>query len=218
MPDRDTSAAHEGRPLRLMFYDRTCRGRTMLPGLSHAWASGGALYRALGRIDAWHGVSSWDEAFAWLGTYGEGRPIAEIQYWGHGKWGAPKIAGHGVDAGALGRSGALKDGFVRIAKRMLPGREGLFWLRTCEAFGGQPGHELARVMADTLGCRVAGHTFIIGHWQSGLHTLMPGSAPTWADDEAILEGTPKDPRRAAWSRRTAPNTITFLHGTIPAGY
>lgn len=208
----------DGAPLRLMFYDRTCRGRRALPGLSHAWGAGGLLYRALGRIDAWRGVSSWDEAFAWLTTFGAGRPIAEIQYWGHGKWGAPKLGGQCVDAGAFLRGGELREGFARVATRMLPGAQGLVWLRTCEAFGGQPGHEFARAFADVLGCRVAGHTYIIGHWQSGLHTLMPGATPTWADDEAILEGTAKDPRRAAWSRRSAPNTISFLNGRIPADY
>ena len=37
-------------------------------------------------------------------------------------------------------------------------------------------------------------------------------------DEAIIAGTPRDPLRAAWSRRREPNTITFLHGRIPDGY
>ena len=44
-----------------MLYDRSCRGRGPLPGLSHAWSAGGALYRALGQIDACHGAWSWAE-------------------------------------------------------------------------------------------------------------------------------------------------------------
>lgn len=205
------------RPLRLMVFDRTCRGGWG-PGLSHAWAAGKLLYRGLGRIDAGHGVSSWDEALAWLAEYGGDRRIAEIQYWGHGKWGAPKVDGQCLDVAALRRDRPLRAAVERVAKRIEPGDAGLVWFRTCEAFGGSAGVEFARVFADVVGCRVAGHTYIIGHWQSGLHTLLPGATPDWAEDEAIVEGTPRAPIRAAWSRRSAPNTITFLHGRIPAGY
>ena len=73
------------RPLRLMVFDRTCTTRGV--GLSTAWWAGSGLYRALGRLDATRGVGSWREAFHWLATYEASRPIAEIQYWGHGRWG-----------------------------------------------------------------------------------------------------------------------------------
>lgn len=205
-------------PLRLMVYDRTCRGRPLLPGLSHAWATGGLLYRALGRIDACRGVSSWDEALTWLGEVARDRPIAEIQYWGHGRWGSPRVAQQVLDRDALAPTAPLRAGLDRVAARMLPGDRGLFWFRNCEVFGAERGHAFAEAFAETIGCRTAGHTYIIGHWQSGLHTLLPGARPNWPTDEALLEGTPAEPRRAAWSRAGAPNTITFLHGRIPAGY
>ena len=53
-------------PLRLMLYDRTCRGRGPLPGLTHAWSFGGVLYKLLGRIDAWYGAATWGEGLDWL--------------------------------------------------------------------------------------------------------------------------------------------------------
>jgi hypothetical protein len=62
------------------------------------------------------------------------------------------------------------------------------------------------------------HTFIISHWQSGLHSLSAGCTAAWDPDEGIAEGNAQHPERAHWSGRRKPNTITFLHGKIPAGY
>jgi hypothetical protein len=107
---------------------------------------------------------------------------------------------------------------MRVRDRMLPADQGLWWFRTCETFGARAGHRFAGAFSDFLGCRAAGHTYIIGHWQSGLHSLGPGEEPGWPDDEALVDGTPDDPERASWSTRSAPNTITFLHGQVPAGY
>jgi hypothetical protein len=201
-----------------MIHDRTCRGRPPLPGLSHAWWLGGHLYRLLGRFDAWTGVASWPEALDFLRQAAPGRRIAEVQYWGHGKWGSPRIGTEPLDLHALGRDHPLAPALRDVAARMLPDEAGLWWFRTCEAFGARPGHAFARALADTLGCRVAGHTYVIGHVQSGLHTLLPGAAPSWPDDEALCEGTPEAPARAQWSRFGAPNTITCLRGSIPDGY
>ncbi len=211
-------ATVEPRPLRLMVYDRTCRGGPWLPGLSHAWWSGARLYKALGRLDAYRGVGSWDEALDWLASHEPERPIAEIQYWGHGKWGAARVATQPLDEDALRRGHGLRTRLDRVAARMCRGDAGLLWFRTCETFGARPGHRFAQHLAELIGCRVAGHTYIIGHWQSGLHSLLPGETPSWSDEEALLDGTPDAPRRAAWSRLRAPNTITFLHGQIPSGY
>ena len=204
-------------PLRVMVYDRTCTGRGPLPGLSHAWWTGSHLYRALGRIDATRGVSSWSEALSWLAEYEPERPIGEVQYWGHGKWGLARIDREPLDEDALLRDSSLRPLLERVRLRMCS-PSGLWWFRTCETFGARPGHAFARAFTDFMGCRAAGHTYIIGHWQSGLHTLAPGDTPRWSDDEALLAGTPDAPERALWSKRTAPNTITFLHGRIPTGF
>jgi hypothetical protein len=211
-------APESERPLRLMIYDRTCRGRPFLPGLSHAWASGAVLYRALGRLDATRGVETWDEALAWLADVQPERRIAEVQYWGHGRWGSPRVAGQILDTEMLLRAHPRRAALERVAARMLEGDQGLFWFRTCETFGADAGLEFARAFADTIRCRAAGHTYIIGHWQSGLHSVLPGQQPNWSPDEGLLEGTPADPKRAAWSKARAPNTISFLHGRIPSGY
>jgi hypothetical protein len=203
-------------PLRLMIFDRTCRGRGPLPGLSHAWWTGAHLYRALGRLDAARGVSSWGEALSWMADHEPERPIGEVQYWGHGKWGLARIDREPLDLDALQRGSALRPMLDRVRARLHP--DALWWFRTCETFGARPGQAFARAFTETMGCRAAGHTYIIGHWQSGLHSLAPGSIPTWSDDEALIEGTPDAPERAAWSKHSAPNTITFMHGRIPAGY
>jgi hypothetical protein len=212
MPHHDHRA-----PLRLMIYDRTCTGRGPLLGLSHAWSIGGRLYRALGRLDACRGVSSWTEALTWLTQIEPERTIGEVQFWGHGKWGLARIDKEPLDTAALTQGSPLRPLLDRVRDR-IDSPQATWWFRTCETFGARPGHAFARAFTETMGCRAAGHTYIIGHWQSGLHTLEPGHEPTWPEDEALLEGTPDAPTRAFWSRRSAPNTITFLHGRIPDGY
>lgn len=201
-----------------MVFDKTCRGRRLRPGLSHAWWSGAHLYHSLGRIDAWRGVESWEEAFDWLATVAPDRPIAQVQYWGHGKWGHARVGDQVFDIQALRRGHAFHGPLQRVAARMLDGDRGLWWFRTCETFGARPGIRFARAFADFLGCRTAGHTFIIGHWQSGLHTMMPGGEAYWPDDEGLRAGTPEEPKAAYWSRAWRPHTINFLQGAIPQGY
>lgn len=203
-------------PLRLMLFDRTCTGRSMRPGLSHAWWAGGHLYRGLRRFHAWHGVDDWQSGLEWLATALPDRPIAEIQYWGHGKWGELFVAREGLSADVLRPGHRLHSHMEAIRERLVP--DHLWWFRTCEAFGAARGQEFARRFTDFFGGRAAGHTYIIGLWQSGLHTLRAGEAPTWPADEGLSRGTPEHPAEALWSRRREPNTIHFLSGTIPAGY
>lgn len=201
-----------------MVYDRTCTGKRHRPGLSHAWGSGKILYSALRRIDHATGVSSWDEALRWLGSIGGDAPISEIQYWGHGKWGLARVDAQVLDADALAPTHRWAPALDRIADRLLPQARSQVWFRTCETLGCVPGQEFARRFTERMGCRVAGHTFIIGHWQSGLHTLAPGETPRWSVREGLKQGSPEAPTDAYWSRFWHPNTITFLNGTIPAGY
>jgi hypothetical protein len=175
------------------------------------------LYRALGRLDAYCGVSSWEEGLSWLATFEPERPVAEIQYWGHGKWGAVRVAGQRLDRSDVLADGALRPHLERVRNR-LRSSEALWWFRTCEAFGGQPGHAFAHDFADFMGCRAAGHTFIIGYLQSGLHTLAAGARPEWPIDEGLLAGTPSHPEQAKTSGWREPNTITCMRGAIPSGY
>jgi hypothetical protein len=200
-----------------MIYDRTCTGRGPLPGLTHSWMAGALLYRGLGRLDAWRGVASWGEALAWLADVQLERPISEIQFWGHGKWGEARVDQEILDDSALLSSSEYAPHLRRIRAR-LTGEDALWWFRTCETFGATKGHAFARAWTDYFGCAGAGHTYIIGPWQSGLHRLAVGDTPTWSDEEGLAEGSAAEPRRALWSKRTSPNTISCLHGEVPEGF
>jgi len=203
-------------PLRLMVYDRTCAGT--LVGLSTAWRAGAVLYRGLRRLDGAFGARSWDEALGWLSTYERGRPIAEIQYWGHGRWGRVFVDRDVLDGHVFDVGHPLHARIEAVRERLLPSGRSLVWLRTCEAFGASAGHELAQRLADGLGARVAGHTHIIGAVQSGLHGLAPGRVPTWPRDEGLREGTPDAPIRAQGSGILRPNTITCFDGAVPEAW
>jgi hypothetical protein len=193
---------------RLLVYDRTCRrGRR---GLSPVWATGSRLYQRMGRIDAALGVASWDEAFAWLARQ---ESIEEIQYWGHGRWGRALVGDDVFGLDTLARY-ALE--LARVRERLVP--NALVWFRTCETLGARAGHDFAMRLADSLGARVAGHTYIIGFHQSGLHGLYPGMRPDWPADEGLADGDPDAPRQALWSRPWAPRTITALAGRVPQAW
>jgi hypothetical protein len=205
------------RPLRLLVFDRTCRGGWLRPGLSHAWAAGRHLYGALGRLDDARGVASWAEALDWLGGVSSGAPIAEIQFWGHGRWGRVLVGGEALDVGALAPGHPHHDRLCRVRERLLPGDAGLWWFRTCETFGTAAGHGFARAWTRFFRCRAAGHTYVIGAWQSGLHALRPGEEPRWSLTEGLPPGQ-VDPPLAARSGPGKPNTITCFHGRIPEGF
>jgi hypothetical protein len=200
------------RPMRVLVYDRTCVWRG--GALSHAWAAGSGLYRRLGRIDAARGVASWDEALTWLAARPE--PIEEVQYWGHGKWGAAFVDRDVLDTQALVHGSPHRALLAAVRDRLAPGA--LVWFRTCETFGARRGIALAEQLADFLGARVAGHTFVISLHQSGLHGLAPGARADWSADEGLADGTADDPRRAKPSRPWAPRTITCFTSEVPAAW
>jgi len=190
--------------VRVLVYDRTCLVRR--GWLTTPWAAGSVLYRALRRLDASHAATSWDDALAWLAT--TPAPITELQYWGHGKWGRALVGEDSLDASAI-TSGRL------APLRAVLAPNALVWFRTCETLGATPGIDFAERLADYTGARVAGHTFIIGFHQSGLHGVAPGVRADWSPSEGLLEGTPDAPERAAWSHRKAPHTVTCLGGSVP---
>lgn len=202
-------------PLRLLVYDATQRVRRPR-ALGLAWHAGSYLYRGLGRIDAAYGARSWAEAFEFLATHGAERTIGEFQFWGHGKWGRALIHGESFDRRVLAESHALFPRLAAFRERLEPGA--LVWFRTCETLGAQGGQDFARALADHLGARVAGHTFVIGLFQSGLHSLSPGDSPNWLASEGIASGTPDRPDRALASGPGQPNTVTCFDGVIPDGF
>lgn len=203
---------------RLMVYDRTCGGRWGLPGLTASWRVGGVLYRALGRLDDWKGVASWPEALDWLLERSREQPIAEIQFWGHGNWGCVLIDRVPMDVRALEPGHPWHARLAELRERLVPGGSALWWFRTCETFGTARGHAFAKAWTRFFGCRAAGHTYVIGPWQSGLHSLGPGEEPHWPVEEGVPAEARSGMRHAQWSGPRVPNTITCLHGRIPPGF
>ncbi len=193
--------------MRALIYDRTCDGRA--GGMSKIWSTGAALYRKLGRIDAVYPAESWAAALAWIATLTE--PLDELQFWGHGKWGAAYIDRDVLDRDAL--TGPLRAGLEALRDRLAP--DPLIWFRTCETFGARRGIDFAERLADFTGARVAGHTFVIHFHQSGLHGLAPGARADWSAEEGLVEGTPDEPRKARWSVPWATHTITSLANHVP---
>ena len=186
------------KPLRLMVYDRTCGA------LTASWWVGGHLGRAMGRLDARAGFDRWADAVRWLCDQGRSRPIGEIQYWGHGHPGYVRMAGERLDRSALEPGHPLHEALLQLRDRLAPGGQALFWFRTCETFAGPEGHAFARAWTRFFSARAAGHTFIIGPLQSGLHVLAPGEEPSW----------PREEGGHVWSSLRAPATISCLQGTV----
>lgn len=191
--------------MRAVIYDRAAAG------LSLAWWVGSGLYRALGRVGATHGAASWPEALDFLVQSRE--PIEEVQLWAHGKWGDARIGETVLSERSLLRGSDLFQPLGQLRSLLAP--NALFWFRTCETFGADRGLSFARAFSDFMGCRAAGHTYVIAVWQSGLHALAPGASPSWDPAEGLREGTPRAPLRALHSTPTAPNTITCFEGSIP---
>ncbi len=197
-----------------MVYDRTCTGR--LVGLSHAWRAGAGVYRTLERLDASFGAANWSDALHWLATHRADLPLAEVQFWGHGTWGAVKIGKERLGAASLEAGRTHRRRLDAVRERMRP--SSLWWFRTCETFGAKAGWDFAQRWTSHFGCHAAGHTHIIGFWQSGLHSLGPGQSPRWSLHEGLKSGTPAKPKKAKWSRPWRANTISCLHGAVPTGF
>jgi hypothetical protein len=197
--------------LRLVVYDATGHGRAAVqPLLTRSWRVGVELYRRYPpglRADASFGATSWTDAVAWLASVEPGESIDEIQYWGHGLPGRLFIARDVLTADQL-QSSPLADDWRAVAARLSP--SSLVWWRTCSAFAGQAGHALASTMAAFFNCRVAGHTYVIGPLQSGLHSVTSSQPPMWS----LTEGFGAD-GSSLTSTPWAPNTITCLHGAVP---
>lgn len=199
--------------LRLVVYDATQRFKKPL-GLGLSWTLGGPLYRALGRVDAWFGATDFASAFDWLARYPGGREIGEIQYWGHGKWGRVFLARDALDLRIASARHPLRPKLDAVRERLAP--DALIWFRTCETLGARAGRDFAAAVADYSGARIAGHTYVIGYFQSGLHELSPGAAPHWPESEGLARGSAEEPLLALNSAPNEPHTITCLTGRIPA--
>lgn len=202
-------------PLRLVVFDATQLSRPPR-ALGASWHAGAALYRGMGHVDATYGARSFADSLDWAVLTAKERPIRELQYWGHGKWGRALIDRESFDRSALSPGHPLRPRLDALRERLAP--ESLVWFRTCETLGAHFGQDFARALADFTGASVAGHTFVIGYFQSGLHVLRPGAAPAWSPAEGLSEGTAEAPRSALGSSPAQPNTITCFTHRVPASY
>src|SRR5882672_8493809 len=166
--------------LRLVIYDATQRQRRPRT-LGLSWQYGTQLYRALGRVDAAFGAQSFAEAFEWLARHEASRQIQELQFWGHGKWGRIFVDREALDRRWLSPGHEHHAAFQALRERLTP--DALLWFRTCETLGARAGQDFATALGDATGARVAGHTYVIGFLQSGLHCLRPGVTPAWSATE-----------------------------------
>ncbi len=201
--------------LRLIVYDRTQRSRAPR-ALGYSWQYGTHLYRGLGRVHAAYGARDFGGALRYLASHEPQQQISELQFWGHGKWGQIFVDRDALDRSVLSPSHRYYELFRAFRARLAP--DALLWFRTCETLGAIAGQDFARALGDATGARVAGHTYVIGFFQSGLHCLRPGETPTWSTTEGLSRGTAEAPERAHGSAPDAPNTITCLDGKIPDGF
>lgn len=182
-------------------------------GLSHAWRAGAMGYQAVGAIDAWHPARTWSEALVWTASEARrrGAPIVSLQAWGHGGFGFMAIGQTRLDRATLAPASDLAPSLDGLRAVLDP--RALVWLRCCSAFGDH-GRDFARALADRLGVRVAGHTHVIGFFQSGTHALAPGEAPAWDPREGV-RFEDQGAVGARGSSPMAPNTITCLETSYP---
>jgi len=200
---------------RLMIYDQTTLedGLQKEDALAYSWRLGGKLYRKFRALDIVKGVSSWEEAFDWIISEGKKEQISSIQFWGHGSPGVAWIGRQPFTSASFSPGGNMHDKLNELRPYLSEFCQ--IWFRTCGTMAGQVGHEFAVKLSNLLDCSVAGHTYIIALWQSGLHLLRPGRTPDWPVDEGF---DPSDRSKLKWSSAFAPNTISCLRGSVPKAF
>ena len=216
--------------LRLVIYDATDTAPVAVPritrradgaaegtgGLTRFWRMGAGLHRGIGRASASLGARSWREALRWTADVAarEDEKVHELQLWGHGGWGYMGMGDERLDVATA--SGDLDGEMTGLARVLAPGA--LVWFRCCSAFGTAAGQRFATAIAERLGARVAGHTYIIGLWQSGTRSVAPGESAAWDPDEGVLRGADGSPLGADVSSMRAPRTLHCLRPGLPAGW
>jgi len=190
--------------MKVIIYDRSPEAGPV--GLT--WVAGAALFTAIGKADLALSVDSVEDFVDCLESlfqeYGA-KSIDQIQYWGHGGPGKFVIGSEKIKANSSPKI------FSVIKEVMRP--NGIFWLRTCASFQGAIGKDFAKMLADTLGCRVAAHTYNIGVFHSGRHILAPGETPTWSEYEGS-EVDSNGVRRSVMSHPGIAGTKLFIQDNI----
>lgn len=207
--------------MKLVVWDATDTGRFKLGhdgtsgtsdvrvGLTPAWWAGARLHAILRRIAgegfAARGVRSWEDATRFVASFSR---VDEVQVWGHGGWGF-------MDLGDTRLSRKTLDVLAPLRAVLKPDAQ--LWLRCCSAFGGREGRRFAPALAAYLERRVVSHTYVIGAWQSGTRSLLPGLEPDWPLEEGVVmrDG---EPHAAKDSGPWEPRTVGCLRLDRPAGW
>ena len=178
--------------------------------LRFSWVTGGKFYRMFRSLEHHSGFDSWTEALKWILSVEPERKINSIQFWGHGSPGRVWINGESLSARSVLATSDHRQLLLKLKQRL--DKNSVVWFRSCNVFSGQEGHLFAKVISKMLECKVASHTYIVGPWQSGLHTIRPDEEPNWDVDEGIDDG--KKLMSLPWS----PNTVFCLTSEIPKGW
>jgi len=198
--------------LDLLFFDRSDWAGKQL---RMSWITGGLFYRLFRGVEVTRGFLDWPDAIEWLSTVEEDKKINSIQFWGHGSPGRVWINGEYLSIRSLLPTSPHRDLLLKLKSRLTP--ESTIWFRSCNVFAGKEGQMFATAFCQFMNCRIAAHTFIVGPWQSGLHTINPGEQPSWSKEEGVGKN-PDGTTKLLWSKPWSPNTIFCLTGKIPKGW
>lgn len=193
--------------LDIMFYDSSDWAGEQL---RLSWVTGGNFYKLFRSVEYHAGFSAWEDSLNWIVSIEESRKINSIQFWGHGSPGRVWINGEFLSARSILASSKHRQLLLNLKKRLT--KDSIVWFRSCNVFSGHEGHLFAKTISKFLECKVASHTYIVGPWQSGLHTIEPDEEPKWSIEEGYKNG------EKLWSMPWSPNTIFCLTGKIPEGW
>lgn len=163
-----------------------------------SWAIGCWFQKTIGAVDAYYGATSWADAKDWL--LRQKRPITVIQYWGHGSPATVWLARQAIPTSEW------------LSLKPILSSDSLVWFRVCNSFQGESGQAFSQLLADGLGCTIAGHTRIIGLWQGGLYTRTPNSSPSWSTEEGA------DFKLSDYMKFWLKHSIFCLRTSIPRGW
>lgn len=193
--------------------DGTARG---LLALSPWWRAGTQLHRMARRVrgEAFEGraVTSWEETLRWAASH---ERVTELQIWGHGGWGFMDVGSTRLDRNALAKGSPLASS-IDALKSVLAD-DALVWLRCCSAFGARAGRAFAPALAERIGRRVVGHTYVIHVVQSGTHSVAPGEEIAWPEAEGVVSEGGRAVR-AKDSLPFEPRTLSCLRLDLPTGW
>lgn len=202
----------EDQKLDLMFYDSSDWAGKQL---RFSWITGGKFYKLFRSVEHHDGFDNWIDALNWISEVEPNKKINSIQFWGHGSPGRVWINGDALSIRSLTYDSPHYYFLKKIKERLAT--DSTIWFRSCNVFTGSDGKFFSIAFSQFMQSRIAGHTYIVGPWQSGLHTIKPGQRPSWN----ISEGLKKEEDgkiKKLWSMPWEKNTIFCLTNKIPEGW